>query len=153
MSVELTPPNAPPTPKPAAPPPPAQAQADPCATLNKQLEASLVHFDLDRSSISDSAAGEVEAVSAAIKSSGVGSAGEFSLEGHCDATGSDGYNVSLSERRAKSVLDRLVTLGVVNASHAKTIGLGKQQPLDPADTPEAYAKNRRVAVVYHCPAK
>ena len=150
MTVDLTTPKTPPKPIVTPPPPPPP---DPCVALNKQLESSPVHFDLDRSTLSDSAVGEVEAVSAAVKSSGLGATGEFSLEGHCDALGSDGYNVPLSERRAKTVLDRLVALGALSPNRANTIGWGKQRPLDPANTPQAFAKNRRVAISVHCPAK
>ena len=144
MSVDATPPKPP-------PPPPAPPKPNPCAGLRDQLVAINVHFDLDRASISPTAVKEVDAVSAAIKTSGIGPGAEFSIEGHCDATGSDGYNIALSERRAKTVLDRLVALGTINPIHAKTIAWGKQKPLDPGNSPEAYARNRRVEILVNCP--
>jgi len=149
MKVDVTPPKPPAPP----PPPPPPAQPDPCAVLQDRLASSLVHFDLDRSALSTSAVAEVDAVNGAIKSSGLGPGLDFSIEGHCDATGSDGYNIALSERRAKTVLDRLVDLGAINPIHAKTAPWGKQKPLDPETTPEAYAKNRRVEIVVNCPAR
>jgi peptidoglycan-associated lipoprotein len=108
---------------------------------------------LDRSTLNPSAVAEVDAVSGAIKSSGLGPSLDFSIEGHCDATGSDGYNIALSDRRAKTVLDRLVNLGTISPMHAKTVPWGKQKPLDPGSTPEAYAKNRRVEILVNCPAR
>ena len=67
--------------------------------------------------------------------------------------GSDGYNIALSDRRAKTVLDRLIDLGAINPVHAKSVPWGKQKPLDPGTTPEAYAKNRRVEILVSCPAR
>ena len=142
MRVDATPPKPPPPPAP-----------NPCAELRERLARVNVHFDFDRASIAPAAVQEVDAIATAIKGSGMGPGAEFSIEGHCDATGSDGYNVALSERRAKTVLDRLVDLGAINPNHAKTVPWGKQKPLDPANTPEAYAKNRRVEVLVYCPVK
>ena len=146
MRVDATPP------KPPAPPPVAAAP-DPCVVLRDQLASSHAHFEYDRSNLNTSAIGEVDAVNGAIKSSGLGPGLEFSIEGHCDANGSDGYNVALSERRAKTVLDRLVNLGSINPIHAKTVPWGKQKPLDPGTSPEAYARNRRVEVLVNCPTR
>jgi peptidoglycan-associated lipoprotein len=145
MKVDATPPN--------PPPPPAPVAADPCDVLKDRLASSHAHFELDRSTLNPSAVAEVDAVNGAIKSSGLGPALDVSIEGHCDATGSDGYNVALSERRAKTVLDRLVNLGAINPLHAKTVPWGKQKPLDSGTSPEAYARNRRVEVVVNCPVR
>jgi outer membrane protein OmpA-like peptidoglycan-associated protein len=146
MKVDATPPKPPPSPE-------APAAADPCVVLKDRLTSSHAHFELDRSTLNTSAVAEVDAVNGAIKSSGLGPGLDVSIEGHCDATGSDGYNVALSERRAKTVLDRLVNLGAINPIHAKTVPWGKQKPLDPGMSPEAYAKNRRVEVVVNCPVR
>lgn len=146
MKVDATPPKPP-------PPPPVVAAPDPCTVLRDQLASSHAHFEYDRSNLITSAVAEVDAVNGAIKSSGLGPSLEFSIEGHCDANGSDGYNVALSERRAKTVLDRLVNLGAINPIHAKTVPWGKQKPLDPGTSPEAYARNRRVEVLVNCPMR
>ncbi len=146
MKVDATPPSAP------APPPPPAAP-DPCVVLKDQLASSHAHFDLDRSTLNTSAVSEVDSINGAIKGSGLGPGLDVSIEGHCDATGSDGYNIALSERRAKTVLDRLVNLGAINPMHAKTVPWGKQKPLDPGTSPEAYARNRRVEILVSCPAR
>jgi outer membrane protein OmpA-like peptidoglycan-associated protein len=150
MKVAATAPKPSPTP---TPPPPPEVKPDPCVVLQGQLPSLLVHFALDQSTLSTSAVAEVDAVSSAIKNIGVGIKLDFTVNGHCDATGSDGYNVALSERRANAVFDRLVDLGAIVPNHAKTIPWGKQQPLDPGTTPEAYAKNRRVEIIVNCPAR
>jgi len=120
--------------------------------LKDRLASSHTHFELDRSTLNTSAVAEVDAINGAIKTSGLGPGLDVSIEGHCDATGSDGYNIALSDRRAKTVLDRLVNLGAINPMHAKTVPWGKQKPLDPGTSPEAYARNRRVEILVNCPA-
>ena len=69
--------------------------------------------------------------------------GKLKLEGHCDERGSDEYNLALGENRAKAALNYLLTLGVP-ANQLSIISYGKERPLDPASTEEAWAKNRRV---------
>ena len=39
----------------------------------------------------------------------------------------------------------LITQGFL-AEHLAATGFGENQPVDPADTPEAYAKNRRIEI-------
>lgn len=70
------------------------------------------------------------------------SSASLTIEGHCDRHGSIEYNMALGERRAKTVKDYLVNLGV-SASRLKTISYGKEKPLDPAETEAADGKNRR----------
>jgi peptidoglycan-associated lipoprotein len=144
MKVDATPP--------APPAPPPVPVADPCSVLQNRLASTHAHFELDRATLNASAVAEVDAINGAIRSSGLGPGLDVSVEGHCDATGSDEYNIALSDRRAKTVLDRLVTLGTINPMHAKTVPWGKQKPLDPGTTPEAYAKNRRVEILVSCSA-
>ncbi len=65
------------------------------------------------------------------------------ISAHTDDVGSDNYNLVLSERRAKSVVDYLVLHDVpVNRLIYK--GYGESQPLFPNDTDEHRAQNRRV---------
>lgn len=73
-------------------------------------------------------------------------AAKISLEGHCDERGSDEYNLALGEKRAKAAMEYLVTLGVP-AERLSMISYGKEKPLDPAHSEEAWAKNRRVEFV------
>lgn len=64
------------------------------------------------------------------------------VEGHCDERGTVEYNLALGERRATAVYNYLVSLGI-GASRLKTISYGKEFPLDPGHTEEAWARNRR----------
>lgn len=65
--------------------------------------------------------------------------------GHTDSTGSDSYNQGLSERRAMSVADYLISRGVKSA-RIGTRGFGKTQPIAPNETEEGQAANRRVEI-------
>lgn len=68
------------------------------------------------------------------------------IEGHCDEKGTEEYNLALGERRAEAVKKYLGDLGV-GAARIKTVSYGEEYPLDPAQTEEAFAKNRRAHFV------
>ncbi|MGO9146536.1 MAG: OmpA family protein [Desulfomonilia bacterium] len=63
--------------------------------------------------------------------------------GHTDSTGSDAINQPLSERRAASVGQYLISQGI-DARRVATQGFGKSRPIASNDTPEGRAQNRRV---------
>ena len=64
------------------------------------------------------------------------------IEGHCDERGTAEYNMALGQRRAQETKKYLVNLGI-KESTIKTISYGEERPLDPGNTEEAWAKNRR----------
>jgi peptidoglycan-associated lipoprotein len=64
------------------------------------------------------------------------------IEGNCDERGTVEYNLALGEKRALSAMKFLVDLGIDKA-RIKTISYGKEKPLDPGHTEDAWAKNRR----------
>ncbi len=67
---------------------------------------------------------------------------KLTVEGHCDERGTIEYNLALGEKRAEAVKNQLVKAGV-NGDRIKTISFGKEMPVDPGHTEEAWAKNRR----------
>ena len=68
------------------------------------------------------------------------------VEGHTDSTGSDAYNLSLSERRAESVRSFLTQNGI-EATRVLSRGYGKSYPVAGNDTAAGRQRNRRVDVV------
>jgi OmpA-OmpF porin, OOP family len=68
---------------------------------------------------------------------------QVEITGHTDATGSDAYNLVLSERRAKSVTAYLVSQGV-ETSRISTTFFGETKPAVDNATKENRRKNRRV---------
>ncbi len=65
------------------------------------------------------------------------------VKGHTSSEGSDEYNLKLSENRAKSVVNYLVSKGI-ERSRLSFKGYGKTQPIEGNDTEESRQKNRRV---------
>jgi len=69
------------------------------------------------------------------------------IEGHTDSRGAAAYNQSLSERRAASVRDYLVSQGGVAADRLTSRGYGETRPKASNDTAEGRQDNRRVSAV------
>lgn len=67
------------------------------------------------------------------------------IEGHTDDVGGRDYNVALSTRRARAVVDELVRRGA-QAESLEFVGYGAAQPVDRNDSASGRAKNRRVTV-------
>ncbi len=70
------------------------------------------------------------------------------VAGHSDERGTREYNLALGERRANSVKNYLVALGI-EPNRIRTVSYGKEQPVDPRSAEEAWAKNRRGVTVPH----
>lgn len=66
--------------------------------------------------------------------------------GHTDSTGDFNYNIRLSERRAKAIVQALVKDGVA-ADRLAAVGVGPLSPAATNDTAEGRAQNRRVELV------
>jgi len=64
------------------------------------------------------------------------------IEGHSDERGTEEYNLSLGERRAKAAADYLVSLGIAS-SRITTISYGKERPQCADHNETCWAKNRR----------
>ena len=69
------------------------------------------------------------------------------VRGHTDSSGSDEYNMQLSQRRAEAVMDYLVSRGV-EADKLSATGYGETDPVAPNDTADGRAQNRRVALEF-----
>jgi len=71
---------------------------------------------------------------------------KLAVEGHTDSVGSDAYNQKLSENRAQSARDYLVSEGVT-ADSIVSRGFGKTAPIASNDTSQGRQQNRRVEVI------
>jgi outer membrane protein OmpA-like peptidoglycan-associated protein len=65
------------------------------------------------------------------------------VEGHTDNLGGDAYNVDLSFRRARAVVEYLASRGVPR-ERLEYRGYGAAHPVAPNDTPQGRSLNRRV---------
>jgi len=98
-----------------------------------------VFFDFDKSDLKPEARATVEALAAWMTNY---PATTITIEGHCDERGTREYNLALGERRANSVRDYLVALGV-DSGRLSTISYGKERPAVLGSNEEAWAQNRR----------
>ena len=69
----------------------------------------------------------------------------FEIDGHTDSDADDAYNQALSENRANSVKEYLVSVGVT--ANITTNGYGESRPVASNDTPEGKQQNRRVEII------
>lgn len=98
-----------------------------------------IFFETDSSDLTSSARSTLENQStwlAQYPSLGV------AVEGHADERGTREYNLALGERRANSVKNYLVALGV-SPSRVTTISYGKERPAVPGSNDTAWSQNRR----------
>jgi outer membrane protein OmpA-like peptidoglycan-associated protein len=70
------------------------------------------------------------------------------LEGHTDSLGTDGYNSSLSQRRAMAVRQYLVSSFGIPESQLAAIGKGKSDPVASNDSDAGRLQNRRVDFIF-----
>ena len=68
------------------------------------------------------------------------------IEGHTDASGSESFNLNLSQKRADAVRLLLINYGV-NAERIEAIGMGESLPVADNNTAAGKAKNRRVDII------
>ncbi|NPA55851.1 MAG: OmpA family protein [Epsilonproteobacteria bacterium] len=108
--------------------------------LASALSQNVVHFDFDKYNIKQSQLPIVQNVANLIKDT----KGNFTvrIEGNCDEWGSDEYNYALGLKRAKTVKQALIDLGV-DAKKLAIISYGESNPVCTAHTKECWAKNRR----------
>ncbi len=126
--------------KPVAEAPKAEAPAP--APVEATLET--VYFDFDKSDLRQDSRDVLSKNAEFLLK--VKPDAKVKIEGNCDDRGSAEYNLALGERRAKSALQYLLTLGV-KADRISVISYGKEKPVVQGDTEEAWAKNRRADFV------
>ncbi len=70
------------------------------------------------------------------------------IVGHTDSDGSDSYNQQLSERRGRSALENLASLGIAS-SRLESRGRGEAEPIASNGTEDGRRQNRRVEVAIY----
>ena len=68
------------------------------------------------------------------------------IEGHCDERGTREYNLALGEKRAQSVKNYIINLGI-SADRVSTISYGKERPAVVGSSDGAWAQNRRSVTI------
>ena len=108
--------------------------------LANRLSKEVVHFDFDKYNIRQDQLPIVEEIANILKDT----KGNFTIriEGNCDEWGSDEYNYALGLKRAKTVKQALIDLGV-DSTKLTIISYGESNPVCTAHTKACWAKNRR----------
>lgn len=132
-----------PTPPPATsdvpPPPPVSQGPIPGSIQDFVINAGdRVYFDFDSYDIRSDAGPVLDAQAGWLQRY---PAVTVRIEGNADERGTREYNIALGARRANAIRDYLVGHGL-SASRIATISYGKEQPIDPGTTEEAYQRNR-----------
>lgn len=102
-----------------------------------------VNFAYDSDQLSEQAKLQLKPLGEALNSEQLANY-SFKLDGHTDATGSETYNLNLSERRALSVGQHLYEAYGVKVERLKLSGMGEAQLYDPKQP--AAGINRRVEI-------
>ena len=106
----------------------------------RNLELETVYFGYDTADLSDSAR---DTLSQNVRWMKEHPNRDVILEGHTDSRGSVEYNLALGERRAKSVKQYLIQLGI-EKGRLDVLSYGEEKPAAYGDSASAYRKNRRV---------
>jgi OOP family OmpA-OmpF porin len=122
-------------------PRPIKRRIDP-KLVNVTLQAGAL-FDVNKSNIKSRGKEKLDILARKLKETITTE--NIEIAGHTDSTGSDAYNQRLSQRRAQSVKDYLVTQGVPSEK-IQTIGFGESKPVASNTTKQGRARNRRVEV-------
>lgn len=112
-----------------------------------QEPMSTVYFAFDDYSLSFEAQQSLNATANYLKEN---SSAVVQIEGHCDERGSVEYNLALGQRRAQSVKNYLVDLGV-DASRVPTMSYGEEKPAADGHNESAWSQNRRAEFVLSTP--
>jgi peptidoglycan-associated lipoprotein len=103
------------------------------------LAAYTVHFAYDSVSVSSGEQANVDAVASALSAEPLN---KLLIEGHCDERGTEGYNMSLGDRRALALREALVAKGV-SPDRMRTLSYGEAKPAVDGHDEAAWSANRR----------
>ena len=113
-----------------------------CANVQITDLAKMIYFKTGTHTLVDASKQSLDVIAQYLKAT----EGSYEIQGHTDDVGSDANNMSLSQRRAQTVLDYLVGKGVP-AERLKAVGYGESQPKFDNKTVDGRAQNRRIEIV------
>ena len=115
------------------------ANAGRAATDARNALTAAIHFDFDRSDITDEAKGILDAKVPVLNAN---PSLRIRVAGNTDSRGSDEYNLALGQRRAAAA-KRYLTQRGIDASRIDVISYGEERPAAQGDDESAYSQNRR----------
>lgn len=118
---------------------PPEASGGASSTGSNSLNLDRIHFGYDDATLT-SEARDILKNNAAYLNKNKNIA--VVIEGHCDKRGTNEYNIALGQRRAMSVKNYLIDLGILDA-RISVISKGEEEPVEETDSETAYSQNRR----------
>lgn len=130
-------------PPPPPPPPLEEIEEEPVIEEEEPIVLEDIFFEYDKFGIKD----EYKQILTANAETLLDHADvNLLVEGHCDERGTNEYNLSLGEKRAKSILDFYVAYGV-SAGRLSLVSYGEERPFDSGHDEKAWSENRRAHMV------
>lgn len=117
---------------------------DPNSVAGRAPVERVIYFDYDKSELR---AEFLDVVAQHGRFLAQNPTGRVRLEGHTDERGTREYNIALGESRAKTIARMLQLQGVADAQ-SRAVSYGEELPVDEAHNNDAWAKNRRVNIIY-----
>lgn len=111
------------------------------------LRGDTVYFDFDKSVVKRGESAKVSKIADYLKSH---PSYMLKLDGHADERGTEDYNRALGERRALSVREMLLNLGIAH-DRVVTATFGEDRPAELGHNEAAWSKNRRAEPVLLIP--
>ncbi|MDF2438883.1 MAG: hypothetical protein K0Q95_3259 [Bacteroidota bacterium] len=108
-------------------------------SVGNKIVLKNIFFDFDKATLRPESTNELELL---IKLLHDVPTLKIEISGHTDSKGADAYNKTLSNNRAKSVVDYLIAKGIT-ADRLTAVGFGEEQPIGSNDTEEGRQMNRR----------
>ncbi|CAM1352252.1 OmpA family protein [Tenacibaculum ascidiaceicola] len=105
--------------------------------------ARAIYFNSGKTSFRTGVTGKLDLIAGIMKEY---PKANFSIQGHTDSSGSNTLNQRLSEKRAKAVLDYLITKGGIDSKRLTSAGFGEDYPIADNKTRAGRAENRRVEI-------
>ena len=109
------------------------------------LSTTKILFDFDRATLRPASREELDRTYEYLQEANVS---YIIIAGHTDSTGPEVYNMGLSERRAKAVVDYLISKGF-SADKIRPEWYGETKPVDTNDTREGRQNNRRTEITIY----
>ena len=124
--------------------PESMPQTTSILTKDTLIENALVEFEYDSAVIKLGSTDNLDRLITSI----MNSPAQYKIKiiGHTDNTGTADYNLNLSSRRAKSILEYMLNKGI-SSKYLSFKGLGETQPVVENTTEENKLKNRRVEII------
>lgn len=107
--------------------------------VGKEIVLRNIFFDFNKATLRPESTAELERLAQLLKEN---ASIKIEISGHTDNVGSAAYNKTLSEKRAKAVVDYLIGVGI-DASRLTFAGYGFDKPIAPNTTEEGRQLNRR----------